>query len=282
MFSRANTGQASPSSLMAGDTSNHSPQDDSVLRSPSEKHLENAAKAELNQTMQRMELSNRPMRLPQPTTMHTIPKSPAVNFASTDSGLSDSGRSLSRYSGHYVDDATLGHSSNSEGSGLTLLPTVNTQTDSGLSSDPNPQITRYLQQQNDCNDRDRQAFTAASMLLDSGPHLNQPIVRSRAFLGHLNQFKRDGSQLSISDADSYRTDSELYQQSESVANWVKQQEQQRQQQKQQRPAKYMRPQLSEESSSDFTMHSSTLFMPVGGPFHPCSDSDDPRYFNSHK
>ena len=265
------------------DKSNHSPEQhsSSSLRSPSDnsKHLDGIADAELNQAMHHMELSSHQPRLPQPTDIHTIAKSPAMNFASVDSGLSDSGRSMSRYSGQLVDDdVMLGHSSTSEGSGATLLPAVNTQTDSGLSSDPNPNVTRYLQQQNECSNRDKQAFAAASMLLDSNPHLNQPIVRSRAYMGQLNQFKRDGSQVSISDVDTYRSDSEFYQ-SERLANWMK--EQQRQQ-KQSRPPKYIRPQLTEESSSDFTMHSSTLFIPVGGPYHPCSDSDDPRYFNSHK
>ena len=265
---------------MVGDKSNHSPQEDSsVLRSPSDnsKHLDNIAKAELNNAMQHMELSTRQMRLQQ-----NITKSPAVNFASVDSGLSDSGRSLSRYSSHLQDDDVMlaGHSSNSEGSGATLLPAMNTQTDSGLSSDPNPHVTRYLQQQNECSDRDKQAFTAASVLLDSNPHLNQQIVRSRAYMGQLNHFKRgEGSQVTMSDGDTYRSDSEFYQ-SERVTNWMK--EQQQQQQKQPRQPKFIRPQLTEESSSDFTMHSSTLFMPAGGPYHPCSDSDDPRYFTSHK
>ena len=262
------------------DKSNHSPQEDSsVLRSPSDnnKHVDNIAEAELNNAMQHMELSTRPMRL-----QHNITKSPAVNFASVDSGLSDSGRSISRYSSHLQDDDIIlaGHSSNSEGSGATLLPAVNIQTDSGLSSDPNPHVTRYLQQQSECSDRDKQAVAAASMLLDSNPHLNQPIVRSRAYMGRLNHFKRDGSQISMSNAaDTYRSDSEFYQ-SERVANWMK--EQQQQQQKQTRQPKFIRPQLTEESSSDFTMYSSTLFMPVGGPYHPCSDSDDPRYLTSHK
>lgn len=266
---------------MVADKSNHSPQEDSsTLRSPSDnKHLDSMAEVELNKAMHHMEISNRQARLQQPADLQMITKSPALNFASVDSGLSDSGRSMSRYSSQLADDdMMLGHSSNSEGSGATLLPTVNTQTDSGLSSDPNPHVTRYLQQQNECSDRDKQAFAAASMLLDSNPHFNQPIVRSRAYMGQLNHFKTEGSQLSISDADTYRSDSEFYQ-SERVANWMK--EQQRQQ-KQSRQPKFIRPQLTEESSSDFTMHSSTLFMPVGGPYHPCSDSDDPRYFNSHK
>lgn len=275
MLSRASTGEASPVPLMASDMSNHSPQEDSsVLRSPSDKHLDS-----VSQAMQQMELSSHPAQLQRPTDMHNITKSPALNITSTDSGLSDSGRSISRYSNQFPeDDIMLGHSSNSEGSGGTLLPMLNVQTDSGLSSDPNAHVTRYLQQQSECNNRDKQAFEAASMLLDSNPHLNQPIVRSRAYMGQLNHFKRDGSQISISDAETYGTDSEFYQ-SESVADWVKQQ--QRQQQKQQRQPKYItRPQLSEESSSEFTMHSSALFIPVGGPYHPCSDSDG--YFTSHK
>lgn len=262
--------------------SNQSPyEDSSLLESPGEKHLESMAQAELDKVMEQMELSSCQMQLQQPTDMHTITKSPALNFTSTDSGLSDSGRSISRYSGQFPDELMLGHSSNSETSAETLLPLVNAPTDSGLSSDPNPHVARYLQQQSECSDRDKQAFTVASMLLDSNPHLNQPIVRSRGFmqLNHFKRdFKRDGSQISISDAGSYGTDSEFYQ-SESVANWVKQQEQQQRQQKQ-RQAKFIsRPQLSEESSSDFT---STLFMPVGAPYHPCSDSDDPRYLMSHR
>jgi len=280
LFSSAGTGETSPSALILSNQSPH--ENSSLLESPGEKHLESLAQAELDKAMEQMGLSSH-HQLQQPSDMQTMTKSPALNFTSTDSGLSDSGRSISRYSSQLPDNMMLGHSSNSEGSAETLLPLVNAQTDSGLSSDHNPHVARYLQQQSECSDRDKQAFTAASMLLDSNPHLNQPIVRSRGFM-QLNQFKnnnghlkRDGSQLSISDAGSYGTDSEFYQ-SESVANWVKQQEQQRQQK--QRQAKLIsRPQLSEESSSDFT---SILFMPVGAPYHPCSDSDDPRYFTSHK
>lgn len=273
------SGRNSPLSLSRTDKSSHSPEQNSSssIRSPSDSHLDGIAEAELNNSMHHMNLSSHQARLQQPADVHTVTKSPAMNFASVDSGLSDSGRSMSRYSSQLADDdAMMGHSSNSEGSGATLLPAVNTQTDSGLSSDPNPHVTRYLQQQNQCSNRDKQAFAAASMLLDSNPHLHQPIVRSRAYMGQLNQFKRDGSQVSMSDVDTYRSDSEFYQ-SEHFTNWVKEQ------QKQSRaPTKYIRPQLTEESSSDFTTYSSTLFTPVGGPYHPCSDSDNPRYLNSHK
>ena len=269
------TAQTSPASILAPDKSNQSPKEDSsILRSPSDnKHLDSIAEAELNNAMEHMELSARQMRLQQ--------KSSAVNYSNVDSGLSDSNRPMSRYSSHLQDDDVLlpGHSSNSEGSGATLLPPANTLTDSGLSSDPNvnPHVTRYLQQQNECADREKQAFTAASMLLDGNSHSNQQqIVRSRAYMGQLNHIKRGGSQVSMSDAETYRSDSEFYHQSEHVANWMK--EQQQQQQKQPRPHKFV-PQLVEESASDLT---SLLFVPAGGPYHPCSDSENPRYFTQHK
>ena len=269
------TAQTSPASIIAANKSNRSPKEDSsVLRSPNDnKHLDSIAEAELNNAMEHMELSARQMRLQQ--------KSSAVNYSNVDSGLSDSNRPMSRYSSHLQDDDVLlpGHSSNSEGSGATLLPPANTLTDSGLSSDPNvnPHVTRYLQQQSECADRDKQAFTVASMLLDSNSHLNQkPIVRSRAYMGQINHFKRGGSQVSMSDAETYRSDSEFYHQSEHFTNWMNDQQQQ-QHQKQQRQHRLV-PQL-EESASDLT---SLLFVPAGGPYHPCSDSEDPRYLTQHK
>lgn len=296
--------ESQPSPSLPENLSNNSPQEGAILRSPNGQHLESLANAELTKAMQHMELCH--VRIQHPSEMH---KSSTLSLPANDSGLSvsDSGRPSSRYSSSRLnrDTTMLRDSSNSEESGGTLLPIMNSQTDSGLDhsglSDPSPHVTRlyesgqpepnhhvarYIQQQNECSDRDKAAVAAASMILDNTPPLEQPIVvRNRptrpSYMSHshMNQhYKRSGSRVSISDVDTYGEDSDFsHYQSDSVCEWVKQQQYQRQQ-----PKIIRRPQLSEESSSDFTVLSSALFMPRGAPYHPCSDSEDPRYPMSHK
>ena len=295
--------QSSPS--LPENLSNDSPQEDTTLRSPNGQHLESLANVELTKAMQQMERCQ--IRIQHPSEMH---KSSAFHLPGNDSGLSvsDSGRPSSRYSSSQLSEHTrmLRDSSNSEESGGTLLPIVNSQTDSGLDHsglsdpsphvtrlyesglpEPSPQVARYIQQQNECSDRDKAAVAAASMILDNTPPLEQQIVvrhrptrPSYTSHSHMNQYKQQtGSRLSISDVETYGgEDSDFsHYQSDSVCEWVKHQRYQRQQ-----PKIIRRPQLSEESSSDFTVLSSALFMPRGAPYHPCSDSEDPRYPMSHK
>lgn len=293
--------ECSPS--LPSNLSNNSPQENAALRSPNGQHIDSVANAELSKAMHHMEICR--VRIQHPSEMH---KSSLASLPGNDSGLSvsDSGRPSSRYSSSRLSENTtmLRDSSNSEESGGTLLPTImNSQTDSGVDhsglSDPSPHVTRfyeqrppepsahvarYIQQQNECSDRDKAAVAAASVIIENSPQLEQPIVvrnrPARPYMSQtsLNQYKQQaGSRLSISDADTYGDDSDFsHYQSDSVCEWVSQQR------RFQRPKIIRNPQLSEESSSDFTMFSSAFFVPRGAPYHPCSDSEDPRYPISHK